>query len=46
MNGWYLFIEIIIDELKRENTEIKFALAAREDKLEHAATRVSEMVVS
>jgi hypothetical protein len=41
-----IFIELIIDELKRENREIKYTLAAREDKLEHAATRVSEMVVS
>ena len=41
-----IFIELIIDELKRENREIKFTLAAREDKLEHAASRVSEMVVS
>ena len=41
-----IFIELIIDELKRENREIKYTLAAREDKLEHAASRVSEMVVS
>jgi hypothetical protein len=28
-----VFIELIIDELKRENKELKFALVAREEKL-------------
>jgi hypothetical protein len=28
-----VFLELIIDELKRENKELKFALVAREEKL-------------
>ncbi len=28
-----VFLELIIDELKRENHELKFALVAREEKL-------------
>ena len=28
-----VFVELIIDELKRENQELKFALVAREEKL-------------
>ena len=34
-----VFSEMIIDELKRENRDLKFALVARDQRLEDAATK-------
>lgn len=39
-----VFTELIIDELKRENRDLKFSLVAREQKLEDAATKVRELI--
>ena len=38
------FVEVIIDELKRENSELKTSLRTREDQLRTAAEKVKEMV--
>jgi hypothetical protein len=38
------FIEVIIDELKKENRDFKFDLIARDRQLEKAAEKVREMV--
>ena len=39
-----VFSDIIIDELKRENRDLKFALVARNQRLEDAATKVTQLV--
>ena len=39
-----VFADIIIDELKKENHELKFALVARNQRLEDAATKVAQLV--
>ena len=38
-----VFSEMIIDELKRENRDLKFALVARDQRLEDAATKVTQL---
>ena len=38
------FIEVIIDELKKENRDLKFDLMAREKQLEKAAEKVKEVL--
>ena len=38
------FIEVIIDELKKENRDLKFDLVAREKQLEKAAEKVKEVL--
>lgn len=38
-----IFIDVIIDELKRENTELKLQLKSRDDQLKVAAERVKEL---
>ena len=39
-----VFADIIIDELKRENRDLKFALVTRDQRLEDAANKVAELV--
>ena len=39
-----VFADIIIDELKKENQELKFALVARNQRLEDAASKVTQLV--
>ena len=39
-----VFTEIIIDELKRENRDLKFALVARDQRLEDAASKVTQLI--
>lgn len=39
-----VFADIIIDELKKENHELKFALVARNQRLEDAASKVAQLV--
>ena len=39
-----VFSEIIIDELKKENRDLKFALVARNQRLEDAASKVTQLV--
>ena len=43
-NNQDMFMELLIDELKRENREVKFALAARDEHLTDAAAKVREMI--
>ena len=38
-----VFSEMIIDELKRENRDLKFALVARDQRLEDAASKVTQL---
>jgi hypothetical protein len=38
------FVEVIIDELKRENAELRFGLVAREEQLKKAAEKIKELV--
>ena len=38
-----VFSEMIIDELKRENRDLKFALIARDQRLEDAASKVTQL---
>lgn len=39
-----VFTELIIDDLKRENRDLKFALVARDQRLEDAAGKVAQLV--
>ena len=39
-----VFMEMIIDELKKENRDLKFALVARNQRLEDAAIKVTQLV--
>ena len=39
-----VFGEILVDELKRENRDLKFALVARDQRLEDAANKVTQLV--
>ena len=39
-----IFMDLMIDELKRENREAQFALAARDERLNDAASKVREMI--
>ena len=39
-----VFSEIIIDDLKKENRDLKFALVSRNQRLEDAANKVTELV--
>lgn len=38
------FIEVIIDELKKENRELKFSLLSRDEQLNKAAEKIHEMI--
>lgn len=39
-----VFIDVIVDELKKENRDLKFALVARNQRLEDAAVKVTQLI--
>lgn len=38
------FVEVILDDMKRENTELRQSLRARDEQLNTAADKIKEMV--